>query len=175
MFAIIDKITNCDKIIFNKTFELSQKTIKTKKFFKFISWTANGPLYPLISIFIFFYNTKIGFEVLKIGFIGFSIELPLYLIIKNSIKRQRPKVSKEYQQEFHKIDVFSFPSGHTGGAFLVAYLLSNFFPYLSLFLFFWASLVGLSRVYTGVHYPTDIIFGGVWGILCGIITLIFFS
>ena len=171
MSTIIKKITSWDKNLFNKVFELSHKTIKIKKFFRFISWTANGPLYPIISIVLILFNSKIGFEILKIGFFGFLIELPIYLVMKNSIKRQRPTVSKEYQQRFYKIDVFSFPSGHTGGAFLVAYILSSFFPNLSFFFFSWSSLVAISRVYTGVHYPTDVFFGAIWGILCGIVTI----
>jgi len=141
MPAIINKITNWDKNLFNKIFEFSHKTIKIKKIFKFISWTANGPLYPIISLILIFYNSKIGLEILKIGFFGFLIELPIYIIMKNSIKRQRPKVSKEYQQDFYKIDVFSFPSGHTGGAFLVAYLLYTFFPNISFLFFSWLTLV----------------------------------
>jgi undecaprenyl-diphosphatase len=78
-------------------------------------------------------------------------------------------------QNFHSIitpsDQFSFPSGHTSAAFMVATLLAYFFPALSVFLYGWATLVGCSRVMLGVHFPTDILVGAILGISVAIFSL----
>lgn len=56
---------------------------------------------------------------------------------------------------------WSFPSGHTTEAFASATALVILYPrwMVALPLFTWASLVAISRIYLGVHYPFDIFFG----------------
>jgi len=73
---------------------------------------------------------------------------------------------------------FSFPSGHALGGFVMygflAYLLSAHFPKFSKLIYtlavFTIALIGLSRMYIGVHWPTDIIagygIGYLWLMIC---------
>lgn len=71
---------------------------------------------------------------------------------------------------------YSFPSGHTASSFAAAWVLFRRLPKrfgipaLAL-----AGLIGISRLYLGVHYPTDVLFGVVSGIGCGCIACVLVS
>jgi undecaprenyl-diphosphatase len=58
---------------------------------------------------------------------------------------------------------FSFPSNHAVSAFAVAAIFSHFFKKAAPVMFIFAILVAFSRVYVGVHYPSAITAGAVWG------------
>ena len=61
---------------------------------------------------------------------------------------------------------FGFVSSHAANSFATAGLLGLFFNRKSLYLLLiWASLVSYSRVYLGVHYPSDILGGAIIGLI----------
>jgi undecaprenyl-diphosphatase len=81
--------------------------------------------------------------------------------IKFAVPRHRPF---EPQLGPHE-RTHSFPSGHTATAFAGATMLASYAPRLRVPLYVLAVLIGLSRLYNGVHYPTDVIAGAVLGLL----------
>lgn len=90
----------------------------------------------------------------------------LVQIIKRMASRPRPyKVFTDIKLRGVTIEAHSFPSGHTTAGFATALLLSIYFPEYSLLCVSTATLVGLSRIYLGVHYPSDVLMGAVLGTL----------
>ena len=94
--------------------------------------------------------------------------LIINMILKPLVERPRPYIINEaidilvnYQSDF------SFPSGHTGSAVAVAGVMLLCMPKkygIPAFLF--AILMGVSRMYVGVHYFTDVLAGAGIGLGC---------
>jgi undecaprenyl-diphosphatase len=65
----------------------------------------------------------------------------------------------------------SFPSGHSATAFACATVLAALAPRWRLPFFVLAALIAFSRLYNGVHYPTDVLAGSALGVLVGLVVL----
>lgn len=96
--------------------------------------------------------------------------------LKKIFARPRPFLNITNMHAFKNyLYDYSFPSGHTTAAFAMAFTLSIFFPpFMPIFMIL-ATLIGLSRIYLGFHYPTDVFVGIIIGIVFSIITHIFFK
>jgi undecaprenyl-diphosphatase len=66
---------------------------------------------------------------------------------------------------------YSFPSGHATTSFACATVLTAFAPRWRVPFFVLATLIGLSRLYNGVHYPTDVVAGAFLGVLTALLLL----
>jgi len=101
---------------------------------------------------------------------GISLLAALVLSIKFLVRRRRPE--GEWGSIYRNTDPHSFPSGHAARAFLIAVLASGLGPaWLAILLWIWAPMVGLARVAMGVHYVSDILAGGLLGIIVALIGL----
>ena len=93
------------------------------------------------------------------------INLGITTALKYTINRSRP--FETYPDIIKKADAGSpsFPSGHTSGAFATATALSLAYPewYVIIPSFTYAGAVGYSRMYLGVHYPSDVLAGAILG------------
>lgn len=94
-----------------------------------------------------------------------AITFGLNALIKIIVKRPRPFIQNIHIVPVYRAGSYSFPSGHTSTCFSTATALSIAYPkwYVIAPSFLWAGAVGYSRMYLGVHYPTDVGAGAILG------------
>lgn len=159
------------KIIDNKGLKYISEKCKNKIFDKImpiITMMGNlGIIWLVISVLM----------LLKVEdrIIGISVILALILttiigegIIKHIVKRNRPFQNYEDELLINKPITYSFPSGHTASSFAALAVFLQMNGKLGLIMSPIATLIAFSRIYLKVHYPTDVIFGIVLGITCGV-------
>lgn len=137
-------------------------------------WT---PMYLLI-IFLIVKTYKLK-GLLMLLFIGILITLcdqTASHLLKNLVQRLRPSHEPSlktiiYISKAGPGGLYGFVSSHAANSFgLATFLYFAFekrFNVLRYGLFIWAVLVSYSRIYNGVHYPGDVIVGGLIGCLYG--------
>jgi len=98
---------------------------------------------------------------------GLTVDYYAVYFLKDWVARPRPFMTLANVHLVGAIDKsYSFPSGHATVAFMAAVILSKYFKRPVIF-FGLAALVAVSRVYIGVHYPTDVLSGAALGSLIG--------
>lgn len=94
-----------------------------------------------------------------------AVSYGLTTLIKHLVKRPRPFVQNIHITPVYRARGYSFPSGHTSSSFTTATALSIAYPkwYVIAPSFLWAGTIAYSRMYLGVHYPTDVGTGAILG------------
>lgn len=133
---------------------------------------------PLYVIFLYLlfknYSWKSVIYMLIFIALGVTVSDQLSGIFKYGVARLRPCHDPELQNIMRIVKCggsFGFYSAHASNTFFIAtfmsYMLKDKLKFLPFFLLFWAAVVSYSRIYLGVHFPMDIIFGALVGFLLG--------
>lgn len=126
----------------------------------------NGLIWILLSIILLSFKRTRKIGIISVcGLVGsFWINNQF---LKNLFERVRPyDAINGLVPLIDRPGGFSFPSGHTASSFAAAYVMFQRLPKKwGMPILILALLIGLSRLYVGVHYPTDVLFGMISGIL----------
>jgi len=88
-------------------------------------------------------------------------------LLKRIFRRPRPYVTHgPVHMSIPLPTSFSFPSGHMASSVACARILISINLWIGIPAFIYAGLMGVSRVYLKAHYVTDVVAGGVIGLLC---------
>lgn len=91
-------------------------------------------------------------------------------LIKDLVQRIRPcNVLPDVRLLVGCTQSYSFPSSHAVNNFAGAVFLSHFYPKFRISFYIGAFLMAVSRVFVGVHYPSDVLAGIIIGITVGVV------
>ena len=159
VFAIDESnpLIRIDDRIFDAIYDTPPKAPFLGHVIEAVTELGDGQTMMGISLLLVAFGDDQQFETGKLmtsAFIGTGVTI---YILKQAVQRARPleEVSGDP----------SFPSGHTGFAFATATILGCQYPRFKIPLYLGATLVGISRIYLGRHYPSDVFIGAAIGTL----------
>ena len=157
-----NKLQQLDTFLFYKCHYLSNQPMKNLSVW--VSKTGDGYFYFAIALLVYFLEQAMGASFFYCALLAFAVEVPIYLGLKNLVRRNRPfNKLNSFKSHIAPSDKFSMPSGHTAAAFVFATVVAYFYPQFSILAYSWAVCIGFSRVFLGVHFPGDIIAGALLG------------
>ena len=172
----MEEIVQLDKEIFIYLNTLGTKT--WDGFWTFMSERSYWIPFYLLLLYLLYRN----FGWKKTGLVlGLTLLMVLFTdqltnILKDGIQRPRPCFTPEFEGVMRAVGcerrgLYGFTSAHASNHFAIALFLGlifrNTYKWMLPFLLIWAALISYSRIYLGVHFPLDVIIGGMIGLILG--------
>jgi undecaprenyl-diphosphatase len=135
-----------------------------------ITFAGTEIFWIIVCAVIFIFGGEKGRKVAVLCLIALTLGYFISETLKYLVARPRPFTVLNGVNFQVFMEGYSFPSGHSVASFTACTILGIKYGYLYLFLTL-AFLVGFSRIYLGIHYPSDVIFGALIGVLCSLVIL----
>ncbi|WP_317368076.1 phosphatase PAP2 family protein [uncultured Tyzzerella sp.] len=155
--------------IFDILFKFGNKHKKLTVFTTIYSCYLFFIMYIMGYIYIIYNIHKFGYKILiKYAFVPL-VTIIIAKILRKKIKAKRP---------FEKLNITSLvahkggnsmPSNHSASAMVLALALTYILPQYFIFFIILAIITGVFRILAGLHYPIDVLFGFILGLIIGIL------
>ena len=160
---MLSRLNEYDRQLFTKVFKQREQH-PAIPFARLLSRSGEGVLHVLIPLAVWELQLPTLDELVSLLLLSLVLERSLHWTLKNTLKRPRPQNSiPGLRCLTNASNQFSFPSGHSSRAFLLATVLAVVYGGATSAMYLWAAGVGLSRVLLGVHYPGDVLAGALIG------------
>lgn len=134
------------------------------------------PLYVIFAYLLYKnYPRKSFFYILLFIGLGITVSDQMATLFKVGFLRLRPCHDPSLEGLIREVKCggqYGFYSAHASNTFFLATVMTVFLgrkiKYLKYFLFTWAAVVAYSRIYLGMHFPGDVLFGAAMGSLLGL-------
>ena len=159
-------------------------------FWIFLSSKEANVLFYSTLLFLYFFKRSLKFKFSELFYLLILIAFMITItdqtanFFKDSFQRLRPCYNEMIKDSLRLVKEscggkYGFFSAHASNSFTLAVffglLYKNKFKYLIYFSLLYASLISYSRIYLGVHFPLDILFGAAFGSIIGILTFNFYD
>ena len=179
---MIEEILKLDSQLFLFLNNLGSSTFDT--FWIFLSYKESNIFFYLSLLIFYFYKES---KTIKLSEVFYSLLFIAIMItitdqtanlFKDSFQRLRPCYNEFLIDSVRLVKEscggkYGFFSAHASNSFSLAVffglLYKNKFRYVICISLLYASLISYSRIYLGVHFPLDILFGGIFGITIGLV------
>ncbi len=137
-------------------------------FFALCSRLGDGPLWAAVALTLLLFGQRRERLAVAAASVTAVLAASFFCNLKKIVKRRRPfELWPELTCLVRPPDRYSFPSGHTMTAFSLYGTFATLLPGYGWIFGPAAVLIGLSRVFLGAHYPSDVLAGGFLGAVLG--------
>ncbi|WP_250277867.1 phosphatase PAP2 family protein [[Clostridium] colinum] len=155
--------------IFNILFDFGNRHKKLTIFITIYSCYLFFIMYLIGYVYIFLNFEKFGYKtLLKYIFVPL-ITIIIAKILRKNINSKRPFEKMNITSLVEHKGGNSMPSNHSASAMVLAMALTYISPKYFLFFIILAIITGIFRIIAGLHYPIDVLFGFLLGLLIGIL------
>lgn len=179
---MIEEILNLDSELFLYLNSLGSSNFDS--FWIYLSYKESNILFYLSLLIFYFYSKSQKIKLSEVFYSLLFIAIMITItdqtsnLFKDSFQRLRPCYNDSLQDYVRLVKEtcggkYGFFSAHASNSFSLAVFFGliyrNKYKFIIYITLFYASLISYSRVYLGVHFPLDIFFGSIYGIIIGLV------